>query len=79
MSPLSQLIITNLKSHIWTEFRSLKIPIEVLNFSVTVCGDEAFKAVTKGDCHHEALTYRVTVCGGDEAFKAITVTAVMKP
>ena len=45
--------------------------IEVLNFSVTVCGDEAFKAVTKGDCCHEALTFSVTVCG-DEAFTTVT-------
>ena len=27
--------------------------MEVLNFSVTVCGDEAFTVVTKSDCRHE--------------------------
>ena len=29
------------------------------------------KAVTKGDCCHEALTFSVTVCG-DEAFTTVT-------
>jgi len=45
--------------------------MEVLIFRVTVCGDEAVKAVTKGDRRHEALTFGVTVCG-DEAFTAVT-------
>ena len=45
--------------------------MEVLIFRVTVCDDEAFKAITKCDCCHEALNFGVTVCG-DEAVKAVT-------
>ena len=45
--------------------------MEVLIFRVNVCDDEAFKAITKCDCCHEALNFGVTVCG-DEAVKAVT-------
>lgn len=51
--------------------------IEVLNFSVTVCGDEAFKAV--GWLPSWSPNLQSDCMWRYEAFKAITVTAVMKP